>query len=373
MAGHQDPRARDGVRPAVRARPSPPRPSALPQGDDARPASDRARDGDGDLHPRLPRRERARPGRSARGAAAARALRLRRRPAAAVPQRHPRLAQRPEVHRAGGGSAPSRPRAVRPSAPARRASSGAARPGHRAPARERVRAVPERRSRRAHRRQLGDSRRRVRRDRRADGRGKIDAGGRHSGFDRAGHRVGGDRRSAPLAGRVRAWHANLGVVHQIVFLADTTIRRNIALGTPDREIDETRIAETVRLAQLEDFVASLPDGLDTVVGQRGVRLSGGQRQRLAIARAAYRRPGLLVFDEGTSALDHNTESALLEAIQPARGDRTMIVVTHRLATVENAGPRPARRGWPARRQRPLRRPRRATRRSARGRAVMEPR
>lgn len=141
---------------------------------------------------------------------------------------------------------------------------------------------------------------------------------------------------APLSGHAAAWHANLGVVHQTVFLADTSIRRNVALGTPDGEIDEERMAEAIEVAQLSDFISSLPDGLDAVVGQRGVRLSGGQRQRLAIARAVYRQPGVLVLDEGTSALDHNTEAALMTAVQPDRGDRTVIVVTHRLGTVAGA-------------------------------------
>jgi ATP-binding cassette, subfamily B, bacterial PglK len=150
----------------------------------------------------------------------------------------------------------------------------------------------------------------------------------------------------PTAGRVRVdgadlrehgagWRAGLGVVHQEVFLADTSLRRNIALGVPDKEIDDGLLAEAVELAQLEDFVASLPDGLDTMVGQRGIRVSGGQRQRLAIARALYRRPSVLVFDEGTSALDHNTEAELMSALEELRGDRTIVAVAHRLSTVHS--------------------------------------
>jgi ATP-binding cassette, subfamily B, bacterial PglK len=136
-----------------------------------------------------------------------------------------------------------------------------------------------------------------------------------------------------LSRNTGAWHASLGVVHQVVFLADTTLRRNIALGVQDEEIDDALVAETVTLAQLDRFVLSLPDGLDTMIGQRGVRLSGGQRQRLAIARALYRRPSVLVLDEGTSALDNNTEADLMAALEPLRGERTIIAVAHRLSTV----------------------------------------
>jgi ABC-type multidrug transport system fused ATPase/permease subunit len=136
-----------------------------------------------------------------------------------------------------------------------------------------------------------------------------------------------------IRGNEKAWHESLGVVHQTVFLADTSIRRNVALGVPDEEIDDAIVAESIRLAQLEGFVTSLPDRLETIVGQRGVRLSGGQRQRLAIARAVYRQPSVLVFDEGTSALDNVTEGALLKALAPLRGQRTIVVVAHRLTTV----------------------------------------
>jgi ATP-binding cassette, subfamily B, bacterial PglK len=133
----------------------------------------------------------------------------------------------------------------------------------------------------------------------------------------------------------RTWQAGLGVVHQAVFLADTTLRRNIALGVPEEEVDEIALVEAVRLAQLEDFVASLPRGLDTVVGERGVNVSGGQRQRVAIARALYRRPSLLVFDEGTSALDHATETELMAALSALRGSRTILAVAHRLSSLRD--------------------------------------
>jgi ATP-binding cassette, subfamily B, bacterial PglK len=130
-----------------------------------------------------------------------------------------------------------------------------------------------------------------------------------------------------------AWHRQLGVVSQSVFLLDDTLRRNIAFGQPDAEIDEQRLLEAVRIAQLEEFLNSLPEGLDTTVGERGVRLSGGQRQRIAIARALYRQPSVLILDEGTAALDNQTEAVLMEALEELRGDRTIIMVAHRITTV----------------------------------------
>ena len=130
-----------------------------------------------------------------------------------------------------------------------------------------------------------------------------------------------------------AWHRNLGVVPQAVYLLDDTLRRNIALGLEDDEIDEDRLSKAVRLAQLDAFVAELPAGLDTMVGERGVRVSGGQRQRVAIARALYRQPEVLVFDEATSALDNLTEAELVDDLEHLRGEQTMIIVAHRLTTV----------------------------------------
>jgi ATP-binding cassette, subfamily B, bacterial PglK len=135
---------------------------------------------------------------------------------------------------------------------------------------------------------------------------------------------------------LRAWQRNLGVVPQQVFLVDDTLRRNVALGVPDDRIDEDAVREAVELAQLSSFVDALPLGLDTGVGERGVRLSGGQRQRISIARALYRRPAVLVFDEGTSALDNETESVLMAALEALRGERTIIHVAHRLTTVRRS-------------------------------------
>lgn len=134
----------------------------------------------------------------------------------------------------------------------------------------------------------------------------------------------------------RRWQRAIGVVPQMGFLTNESLRENIALGVPPDKIDEDAVREAVDRAQLAEVVASLPDGLGTVIGERGIRLSGGQRQRVAIARALYRRPKVLVFDEGTSALDVTTERALMAAIDRLRGEHTIIAVAHRLATVRDA-------------------------------------
>ncbi len=131
-----------------------------------------------------------------------------------------------------------------------------------------------------------------------------------------------------------AWQKSIGYIPQTIFLMDDSLRRNIAIGISDNEIDEVAVREALKSAQLEDFVASLPEGLDTVVGERGVRLSGGQRQRIGIARALYHRPSVLVLDEATSSLDTETEHEVMKAVQALQGDKTVIIVAHRLSTVE---------------------------------------
>ncbi|MBI3302784.1 MAG: ABC transporter ATP-binding protein [Deltaproteobacteria bacterium] len=132
---------------------------------------------------------------------------------------------------------------------------------------------------------------------------------------------------------LRSWQRKIGYVPQSIFLTDDSMRRNIAFGLRDVDIDERKVQAAVRLAQLEEYVASLPHGLDTIVGERGVRLSGGQRQRVAIARALYHEPEVLVFDEATSALDNQTEREVIRAIEALRGEKTLLVVAHRLSTV----------------------------------------
>jgi ATP-binding cassette subfamily C protein len=124
-------------------------------------------------------------------------------------------------------------------------------------------------------------------------------------------------------------------VPQETFLIDASIRANIALGDQDDAIDDARVASALAAASLDGFAASLPQGIGTMVGERGLRLSGGQRQRLAIARALYRDPDVLVFDEATSSLDSLTEAEVAEEIAQLHGSKTLIVVAHRLSTLRH--------------------------------------
>lgn len=138
--------------------------------------------------------------------------------------------------------------------------------------------------------------------------------------------------STPAA--LRAWRQSVGYVSQHVFLANASVSENIAFGLPPLEIDEARVLKAARLAQADRFISALPDGFRTLVGERGVKLSGGQRQRLGIARALYHEPQVLIFDEATSALDGLTEDAVMDEIKSLSGDRTVILIAHRLRTVE---------------------------------------
>ncbi|HXG86955.1 MAG TPA: ABC transporter ATP-binding protein [Vicinamibacterales bacterium] len=137
-----------------------------------------------------------------------------------------------------------------------------------------------------------------------------------------------------LRGKERAWQRLIGYVPQNPYVLDDTVRRNIAFGVPDTLIDEQRLSRAVALAQLDEVIQQLPEGLDTPLGEHGTRLSGGQKQRVAIARALYSDPAVLVFDEATAALDNQTEREVTRAIAALHGTRTLIVIAHRLSTVE---------------------------------------
>ena len=133
----------------------------------------------------------------------------------------------------------------------------------------------------------------------------------------------------------RSWQANIGYVPQQVFLLDDSIRRNIAIGVQDSEIDEAALRRAAEMAHVDEFVAKLPQGYETVIGERGIRLSGGQRQRIGIARALYRRANLLVLDEATSSLDGIAESIIEDAIGELSGKVTIVIIAHRLTTVRH--------------------------------------
>ena len=130
------------------------------------------------------------------------------------------------------------------------------------------------------------------------------------------------------------WQKHIGYIPQNIYLVDDTVRNNVALGV-EEEIDEDAVWQALENAQLADFVRSLEDGLDTVIGERGVRISGGQRQRIGIARALYYDPEILFFDEATSSLDNETEAAVMESINALGSRKTMIIVAHRLTTLRD--------------------------------------
>ncbi len=134
---------------------------------------------------------------------------------------------------------------------------------------------------------------------------------------------------------LRSWQNLIGYIPQSIFLIDDTIEKNIAFGVPDNLIDLERLSKAIQAAQLEELIEELPDGIKTEVGERGVRLSGGQRQRIGIARALYHEREILVLDEATSALDNETESLVNEAIRSLAGTKTLIIIAHRLSTVEH--------------------------------------
>ncbi len=131
------------------------------------------------------------------------------------------------------------------------------------------------------------------------------------------------------------WQKRLGYIPQSIFLFDDDIRKNVAFGIADKDIDDDKVWRALEEAQLKSFVEELPDGLNTRIGEHGARLSGGQRQRIGIARALYYNPDVLVLDEATSALDNETEKAVMESIEKLQGSKTMIIIAHRLTTVEH--------------------------------------
>jgi HlyD family secretion protein len=134
--------------------------------------------------------------------------------------------------------------------------------------------------------------------------------------------------------QLRAWQNALGFVPQSIFLADSSIRENIAFGLPPELVDEEKVQRAATMAHLDELLAELPDGLNTRVGERGVQLSGGQRQRIGIARALYHDAEVLILDEATSALDGITEKLIMDAIHDFSGKKTIIMIAHRLTTVK---------------------------------------
>lgn len=132
----------------------------------------------------------------------------------------------------------------------------------------------------------------------------------------------------------QGWLRNIGYIPQQIYMLDTNIRKNVAFGVPEEEIDDEKVWAALKEAQLDEHVKSLPDGLDTEIGQHGIRFSGGQRQRIGIARALYEDPEVLVLDEATSALDNDTEAAIMDSVNRLHGRKTLIIIAHRLQTIE---------------------------------------
>lgn len=130
------------------------------------------------------------------------------------------------------------------------------------------------------------------------------------------------------------WLKNVGYIPQTIFMLDTSIRNNVAFGVPKEDIDDEKVWQALKEAKLDEFVRELPEGLDTGIGERGIRLSGGQRQRIGIARALFENPEVLVLDEATSALDNETEAAIMESINSLHGKKTLVIIAHRLQTIE---------------------------------------
>ena len=131
-----------------------------------------------------------------------------------------------------------------------------------------------------------------------------------------------------------SWLKNIGYIPQTIFMIDDSIRKNVAFGYADEDIDDEKVWRALKEAQLDEFVRGLPEGLDTGIGERGIRISGGQRQRIGIARALFEDPEVLVLDEATSALDNDTEAAIMDSINRLHGKKTLVIIAHRLQTIE---------------------------------------
>ncbi|MDE6529995.1 MAG: ABC transporter ATP-binding protein/permease [Lachnospiraceae bacterium] len=138
-----------------------------------------------------------------------------------------------------------------------------------------------------------------------------------------------------IRNNLESWCKNIGYIPQVIYLTDDSIRKNVAFGISEKDIDDEQVWKALEGAQLKEFVKGLPNGLDTEVGEHGDRISGGQRQRIGIARALYRNPEILVFDEATSALDNETEKEVMKAIEGLQGTKTMLMIAHRLTTIEH--------------------------------------
>lgn len=138
-----------------------------------------------------------------------------------------------------------------------------------------------------------------------------------------------------ISENIRGWQDQIGYVPQTIYLTDDTLKRNVAFGIPEHLIDDNAVEASLKAAKLDFFVSELPEGVNTIVGERGVRLSGGQKQRIGIARALYHKPEVLVLDEATSALDGLTEDGVMESLDLMYGLKTIIIVAHRLSTVKN--------------------------------------
>lgn len=131
------------------------------------------------------------------------------------------------------------------------------------------------------------------------------------------------------------WHRIIGYVPQNIYLTEQSIKENVAFGKDKKEIDDEKVWRSLQQAQLAPVILELPDGIDTLIGERGIKLSGGQRQRIAIARALYENPEIIIFDEATAALDNETERAVMESLEALQGEKTLIIIAHRLTTIRN--------------------------------------